>query len=400
MAKWWAPQRGGKRLCRQAIVGIGAAAILLQGSAALAAGGAAAIAGGVGVAMLGACWGSAWAQRQDATQRGGASNKNAKDRGSSTFTLQWENDFFNGNDGSYTNGVAAACAVSAEPGTTFGQGVDTLGLREWFFKPDVTTVSVRIGQLMFTPEKLDLDPPDDKDRPYAGYLYAGFGLDQKFNEPLNFVDRLFSSWELQVGVVGPHSYAREVQDDFHALIDSDRGQGWDHQLKDEPALNLFYSGVATLKVADALGLGALKTDYFDIRPHWGAALGNVLTYGSVGVTARVGRLPDGPGPDILYMKALPPPSDKARPWSAYFFGGRRLRVVGHNIFLDGNTFRDSASVDKEIVVHDWQAGFAVEISGFRFSYTHVWRSNEFKRENDDPGERGFGAFTVGWNWEW
>jgi hypothetical protein len=62
----------------------------------------------------------------------------------------------------------------------------------------------------------------------------------------------------------------------------------------------------------------------------------------------------------------------------YLFAGTQERVVGRNIFLDGNTFRDSPSVDKKVFVTDLQAGFSLFWSqSWRLDFSAVRRSREF-----------------------
>src|SRR3546814_8870959 len=101
----------------------------------------------------------------------------------------------------------------------------------------------------------------------------------------------------------------------------------------------------------------------DVTPHLGAALGNVYTYGAGGLTLRFGEdLPDDYGPPRI-RPALPG-SDYFRPtddFGWYFFAGAEGRIVARNIFLDGNTFKDSHSVDKRPLVADLQAGIAVNL---------------------------------------
>src|SRR3546814_4428144 len=101
----------------------------------------------------------------------------------------------------------------------------------------------------------------------------------------------------------------------------------------------------------------------DLTPHIGGALGNVYTYGAGGVTLRLGEdLPSDYGPPRL-RPALPG-SDYFRPsdWFGwYLFVGAEGRLMVRNIFLDGNTFEDSHSVDKYPLVFDLQAGIAVDL---------------------------------------
>src|SRR5262249_28731406 len=73
-----------------------------------------------------------------------------------------------------------------------------------------------------------------------------------------------------------------------------------------------------------------------------------------------------------------------------FFSPRRLavgiegRAIARNIFLDGNTFRDSPSVSREAFVADYNLGLAL-IGGpfvFRMSYTERTREFETQQGND------------------
>src|SRR5690606_26093169 len=119
-------------------------------------------------------------------------------------------------------------------------------------------------------------------------------------------------------------------------------------------------------------------------PHLGGALGNIYTYGAGGFTLRFGEdLPDDYGPPRI-RPALPG-SDYFRPidWFGwYFFAGAEGRIMARNIFLDGNTFKDSHSVDKRPFVLDLQAGLAINLGGrVRLAYTHLWRSKEFKGQD-------------------
>ena len=63
----------------------------------------------------------------------------------------------------------------------------------------------------------------------------------------------------------------------------------------------------------------------------------------------------------------------------------------HNIFLDGNTFFDSHSVEKNYLVGDLVAGAAVSGLGMRLGFSFVVRSPEF--EGQDGPDR-FGSFTL------
>lgn len=65
--------------------------------------------------------------------------------------------------------------------------------------------------------------------------------------------------------------------------------------------------------------------------------------------------------------------------------------MARDIFLDGNTFRDSHSVDKEPLVADIQFGLAIHVGRMRIALSNIWRSREF----EDQDERSqFGAINL------
>ena len=68
--------------------------------------------------------------------------------------------------------------------------------------------------------------------------------------------------------------------------------------------------------------------------------------------------------------------------------------MARDIFLDGNTFRDSHSVDKEPLVGDLAAGVSVNWKNTALTYSYVLRSKEFKAQED---EQLFGSVSLNWN---
>ena len=79
-------------------------------------------------------------------------------------------------------------------------------------------------------------------------------------------------------------------------------------------------------------------------------------------------------------------------WSWYTFAGVDGRVVGHNIFLDGNSFDDDGpDVDKKYLVGDAVAGVAFTLNNYRLSYTANYRTKEFDGQPDDTF---FGSLTL------
>jgi len=291
--------------------------------------------------------------------------------GSSFVTLQFDNDFFGGSDRHFTNGMRAAylSPEGAVPGLIRKAG-EAVPL---FHASQNMRFSFSIGQNIYTPTDITLSDPPRDDRPYGGWLYAGFGL---VSEDGTWQDKL----EFDVGVVGPYSFAEETQTNWHRIFGFRQPRGWDHQLKTEPGVALYYErSRRSLYELPLSGIVPIKNLAVDFTPHFGVALGNVNIYGATGFTARFGKnLPADFGPPKIRPNL--PGSDFFRPNSAigwYLFGGVEGRLVARNIFLDGNTFTSSRHVDKIPLVADFQAGAAVTFWRARLSYTQSLRTPEF-----------------------
>lgn len=294
------------------------------------------------------------------------------------FNLIWENDIAAGTDRGYTNGVRAAW-LSSEKNTPdwINSVASVLPVAESGNK----RVSIAVGQSIFAPDNLLTPTPSPNDRPYAGWLYGSVGV-------VSDTGKTLDNMVMTVGIVGPHSYAEQTQKFIHSSISGDYPQGWDNQLKDELGLMLTYERKwRGLVEAEAFGLGA------DIVPHIGANLGNVNTSASVGTTLRVGYdLPADYGPPRIRPSL--PGSDFFIPTKAvsgYLFTTVEGRAVARDIFLDGNTFANSPSVDKKNFVGSLQLGAALTYGDARLSYTHVFMTKQFETES---APEQFGALTL------
>jgi len=314
---------------------------------------------------------------------GGEGDTGAKDRGRWIVGLQVENDRFTQTDRHYTNGIRASFLSPEDKVYPEAAGWlwDGLPIPE---DRDHRRIEFALGQSMFTPEDTGRRDLIRDDRPYAGWLYGSMAL-LSYGEGANSD---LESLELDLGVVGPASLAEQTQIFWHRQIGVQEPRGWDNQLDNEPGAILSYSRKWRRLLPDTL-LGM----QIDLTPHATVNLGNVLTSAGVGATARIGMdLPSDFGPPRI-RPSLPGSAlfepDKA--WAWYIFAGFEGRYVLHNIFLDGNTFSDSHSVDREPLVGDFQAGAAVTVGRMRLAYIYVLRTREF-REQDVPDR--FGVISL------
>jgi hypothetical protein len=303
----------------------------------------------------------------------------AEEHGS--FSILVENDVFYNSDRDYTAGQQLTYTTA--PQDTPDGLVDTAQALSFLLPGSEVRSSFSIGQDIFTPaDTVSVIPPLNQ-RPYAGFLYASLGL------LTNNSDRdTLNQLSLQLGVVGPDSQAQEAQDFVHSILGERKPAGWAYQLHNEPAAELTYDhSFKLIEPQSVLGL------FFDLEPHVGAAVGNVYDYANGGAMARLGfNLPDDFGP--LRMEPALPGSSYFEPnggLSAYIFGGVDGRLIGRNIFLDGNTFESSRHVDKIPYTVDFQTGAAIAFDAFRLSFTHVFRTKEY---HGQPHSDQFGSVNL------
>jgi hypothetical protein len=77
-----------------------------------------------------------------------------------------------------------------------------------------------------------------------------------------------------------------------------------------------------------------------------------------------------------------PRLNRSSDFSLAFFLAVDGRTVLRNIFLDGNTWRASHRVDKNLFVADVSAGFSLIYKRFKLSYAYVYRTEEFKDQDE------------------
>lgn len=318
-----------------------------------------------------------------------------------TLNLYLENDLFGETDLHYTNGIRASC-VSPDLSSYLederlpGWVKDVNEKLRFFHRlkddddQDIQrNLVISLGQLIFTPSDKEAKALIEDDRPYAGYLYLGFAYHIRDYKQLDTL-------EMNIGMVGPASLAEQSQDFIHNLRAIDKFNGWDNQLENELGLQFIYEHKHRFKLTH-------HWPHQDFIAHSGVSLGNVATYLNLGGEYRIGwQLPEDFG-----TAAVRPGGDNSAPgkgdvrycrqWicGLHAFMSIDGRLVARDIFLDGNTFEDSHSVDRRPAVADAAIGFSFLVGGWKVSYAKVFRTREFE-EQQNPHEYGSLSFSYSW----
>ena len=188
------------------------------------------------------------------------------------------NDFFAGNDGHFSNGVAFTWLEDNKENAYTNLLLD--GLNTLDIKVDSSkkyNAGVSLTQLMLTPNDTTLSTVQYNDMPYAGYLALSTYLIASDSD--SFIEYAFD-----LGAIGPASLAKHTQNSFHGIIGNNKAQGWDTQLGTQITVNLLlqYGEISWEgQVSDDL-----NADWFN---HAGLSLGNFNTSASTGTALRIGQ---------------------------------------------------------------------------------------------------------------
>ncbi|MFJ5483686.1 lipid A deacylase LpxR family protein [Pectobacterium actinidiae] len=312
----------------------------------------------------------------------------------STINVRIDNDMFGGmgQDQGYSNGFLISSVspnlVDYQDDPCLPASVQRLNRYLAWLQPDgydEQNMTLGFGQVLFTPTDRKRTDLIMDDRPYAAALLFSTGYNARSGDHLR-------TSQIRFGIVGPSALGKQVQNGWHRIIGAEPFDGWKHQLRDEPVLQLIHERRQRwVRRVDGSGWG------WDAVGHWGGSVGNFATYANTGAELRFGyRLPDDFG-----TAPLRPAGENTSPisagasrfngWAGHVFVGLDGRWVLHDITLDGNTFRSSHSVDKRPLVADVGYGLAITHGVWKFAFARYHRTREFDGQKSRPV---YGSFTV------
>lgn len=317
---------------------------------------------------------------------------------SSSWRLELDNDIYFSKDDNISSGW------SLQKYSAVAQSWDTLEhvpefVRHWGKAiPTLTEdgliyrVGIAFGQIIQTPKDLSRSDLIKDDVPYAGALT----LQTTWHA---FNDDEFRGFQITVGVVGPLALGEQTQSMFHVLTHSSDPKGWDNQLENEPVINFNY-----MRKQKILRWGNPAELSLDMTINGNAGLGNLFTHASMSLELRFGHnmtrgfvsMPDPIGFSMHYMASLKPPNPEA----AAFYGSLAFKgtVLAHNIFLDGNTFSDSHSVDKEPLIGIIIAGLHYERKNWGLHFNIMATSDVVDANGTQvrEGREQLGSVNIVW----
>lgn len=314
---------------------------------------------------------------------------NAEEWNIESVNYSMENDANVDIDGGYTHGARLSVLFSRE------------NVKESYLQIPFTEInnknhfiSFAVANQMYNPYNQDNPDLIEDDRPYAGWSYIEIGLHQT-----TLVDS--DSLTLQLGVVGPASKMQELQNYFHKTIDAGKSAGWEHQLGNEFTMQLNYMHKWRFELDDMYGLESV------LVPYAGGNLGNVSIKASGGALYRVGynitkdfgmnSMKEGSFSSLpMYPGAIA--NDKSL-WSLYFNLTTGANLVARDMFLDGNTFKESHSIDKNYANAYMSGGITLRYKKFAIDYVHNYYTKEYDERGKYKKYKGYGSLIFTYSFD-
>jgi lipid A 3-O-deacylase len=304
------------------------------------------------------------------------------------LSVYWDNDgtvpnILDDSDRFYTNGNGIE--LSFDPNLTEDLEEMLAPAGEW--DNPRFGVGIAVKQLIFTGDNIQDPAPAEDDHPYSGYLYFAFSF-QRADEDKH------DHFELDIGVVGERSQAEAVQRFVHhAFPNQDTPQGWSNQLANELAINFNYERTWKSKRAESVDFD------LEMLPSLGFEVGNVSIRGKARLTLRAGKnMPNDFGPATLLGKkdhTLTAADWGKGKWSIYVYATIGIDAIAHTIFLDGNTFATSRSVDSEPFVAQATFGLLSRYKSFHIGWSKTYQSESYETQTDS---HTWGSVALGYSY--
>jgi len=243
----------------------------------------------------------------------------------------------------------------------------------------------RVGQYIYNPSTRNADNPVDNDRPFAGYLFGEAGINRFFeNESV-------LKTALQVGYIGPNSFAEETQRLIHKVFGYKTVFGWQHQIRNTVALQAGF--LYSLKLAPKQQLS--KTDFHlqaDVN------VGTVSTGATVGLMGRIAIKPLLPVYESnLHGASLDTDKSSYNDKSELFvYILPALNYQAYDATIQGSMFDDRSPVTYDLIPFRFhgETGVKYRHGSWNLSYAVIYRGKE-ARNNSISGYY-YGSINIGY----
>lgn len=317
-------------------------------------------------------------------------NANAEFSDKRLNTQQWlsitiDNDAFVGNDSGYSNGLFVSTFEVSDRYTSAPlENKIWVSPLMWSMPNDdfiLTVNAYSFGQALNTASDIKIKNPSLSELPYSALLAMS-------NSYITVTPDYADIATTTLGVVGPMALGEEVQSFVHGLIGANKPMGWDTQIQNEV--------VFSFNRGRSYRAWTTDNDNFDLLANGNITVGTIESSVNVGAYIRYGNNLERSHPTTLLTSSRISNPIAVDGW--YVFVGSRIGYMFNNIAVDGNTFRDSRSID-------YQNRYISITTGFAYTWRDLsitFAINDFNILSDDTEEQAladlteFGTISFSW----
>ena len=266
------------------------------------------------------------------------------------FRFNYDNDYFTSTDFNYTQGYNFEFVLPS---------LRKNPVNYLFFKPKGNgfKYGLSVEHIGYTPKQYKFPEIQFGDRPFAAaIMLKSFAI---ATDTLNN-SRFVSS--LNVGIIGPGAFGKEMQVAIHEATANTIPRGWNNQIKNDVVVNYEVSyEKQLLRYRNLVSLQTLGT----------ARIGTLFTNASIGVNGVVGII-NSPFASV-YQK---------NKFALYFYSQGIVNAIGYDATLQGGVFNDKspytiASSDINRLTAQHNFGLVLQTRTLYFEYSRSMLTREF-----------------------
>jgi hypothetical protein len=237
----------------------------------------------------------------------------------------------------------------------------------------------QIGQFMFTPSKPNVPDIVEHDRPFAGYLFANFGVTNYYKK------QQFLRLNYQLGILGPGSQADDVQKWLHRTFSFKNVAGWEYQIRDQIGINIdaFY-----LKNLQYYGHGTIDLNIFSE-----VKFGTIFNQLGIGFISRIGfKNLASVSNTVLFNSNISHQQKRIKEF--YFYVKPQFTYVISNATLEGSLFNNNSPVtfNAEPLTGSLQFGLKCTTKHFNLGYSISYLTQSVDNNRDTA--HAYGSVDV------
>ena len=267
------------------------------------------------------------------------------------FRFSYDNDYFGSSDQNYTQGY------NFELVSPFFKKNPVNYL---FLKPknSETKFGLSIEHIGFTPFNIKSDQIQVGDRPFAAAIML-----KSFAIVTDTLNKSRISSALNIGLIGPGAFGKEMQVGIHKATENVIPQGWRHQIKNDVVLNYEINYEKQL---------VRYRNLFSLQANSSAKLGTLFTNASVGLNATLG----------IINNAFTSVKNKNK-FQIYLYSQPVFTAVGYDATLQGGLFNTKSpytisSNSIERFTAQLNYGLVLQTKSLFLEYSRVKLTKEFE----------------------